>query len=1496
MCSDTDQPTQAVPAQTGDEAFHDHIIAQRLPTWLVSASAAQVQALADAMTLSLYFRQRVDEVLGQLQNIDTFARPLLQQAFNTCLESPVPIDDVLFRQGSPEPIINAQPVGSHLTGYAYGTVPLLEAALRNFSREQASAGGQPKGNRLEAVKGQPSLPTAIDFASLCRELDIGGKYQAYLASQLEPVKDTDRLSLAQSLIGRSQRYAMLADSHVALLRGHFTEHEHQVVVDLCGLYTPMPLGGQPVVAKQLALLGTSLEQILVLDLGDRVLVHIPGDALGAWRSFTNLRYFANALGKRLRTPSYQRFFARFVRRRDSQGFFTAVQEAYDGLSDLANASLNERMRALPVALFDALAVSRVDQIKDDAAMVAVPRDQLDAQIQEAHDQRLAAEGWALLNLAGMFVPVIGIGLLAVTAFELLKEVYHGVEAWQAGDTSEALDHLFNVTRDVAQMAAAAAGVSLLRRAWARSAWVDSLVPAQLQDGTTRLWNQDLAPFRSGPPPVEATRDAWGIHRLGEQAWVEMAGHYYPVEEDTVSAQWRLQPRGGHAPQLQHNGAGAWRLWCEQPVEWDDTGYLLRRLGGDYTGLDDEQAEQFLSMHGLDAAQLRGLHVHGPAPDARLSDSVLRFALDRRIRSVIRQLRGGEAVMDMTVLDHVRALPGAEGLGDPLLAELAWGQRRQLMQRVYEAVQVSHGNDVATLRRLFPGLHVGGAMELLRAASALDRQRLVDSGRVSLSLANAARAAAFETRLVRVYEGLFLDVPQNADLAKVVLGLSERLPGGAPRLRLFEGSTQGPLLLAGEQGVGDFDLVHTNGQFQLLNTQGNAVGARGELFEVITSAYGAVQRNALGVGEPFAHNLRILIGRQARQERSVVAQLLGRTEPLGWFRTPRRLSGDRLGYPLSGRNPGGSGRPRPRGLFACVRAIYPTFSDAEVMAWLNDVQHAGLSPHAEVDSLARELQALDSHLLNWSRRTTSIMQRESRQALRQALLDCWQRRGGPAASGHYSTGYRLSLDAVRLDTLPQLPEQVSFAHVHMLSLVGVGLRNTPAGFLQAFARLRVLELSNNQLVRVPGGLRQLTSLRELDLHDNQIVLDTEQAMTLANCESLERINLSHNPLGRTFPLYRLDRLTHLYLRGTGINELPPALLDHVELMVADLRNNQISELPGRFFHAPVWLSSNVLLAENPLNAEAAQRFRVFQAANGLFAEPAGQAHAIVARAAWLQAAGDVPWHAEVWDELQDEPGTGDFFDLLQRLQGSADFQHRPQALASRVFTLMAAMREHASLREELLNGTTEALTCQDSAALRFSDLELRMLVWRASADTGTADQQGALMHLGQQLWRLEEVERIAREDLLARRADGADPDEVEVMLAYRLGLRDSLDLPAQPDDMLYATVASVDAQRLESARVQVLAAETTDRLAAALAQRRFWIDHLARTQAERFEAMNAPYHTRSMALMTLDQSLPWSDYQSRNQALQREWTQARAALVLTLTQAALEAHPDPSTGP
>lgn len=1478
------------------EQFQDRLIGNALPAWLRSATPEQIDVLRQAMAASLQAREQCAKLMGKLQGIEAFCRPLLRQALTQALDA---VDDkrIAFRTGRKEPVITSQPIGWPVTKAVYANISLFEAALRNFTADEAQ-GHQLAGNRLiDTVADHAGLPSAARFAGFCRTLDLGGQYQRYLASVLQPTGEAGR-QVRERLAGH-QRQALLVEAHIARLKGELDTQEHQLLVDLCADTPVLTLRGDPVRARRLKLLGSTLEQIIVLDVRDeswsplytssrRVIVSIPGDPQAPLRAYPTLRHFANDLGKRLRTAPYQRFFSRFVRRRDSQAFFSAVVVGYAGLSDLANIDLQERMADWPAPLFDSLANTLVAQIKDDAAQIATPVAQLDRAVQREHDQRLASEGWALLNLAGLFVPGVGLALLGVAAWRLLGDVFHGFEAWHEGDRSAALDHLCRVAGDLALVAATGAAVAATRAVWTRAARVDDGVPQTLADGTVRLCSAELSTYASEALPALTLRDGAGLRHLGTRSWVELDQRYYPVEQHEGG--WRLAPRDGRAPLLLGNGAGAWRLWSEQPGEWDDEVHLFRRLGLTGYALEDEDITQILLATDTDADHLRAVHLQGEAADPLLIDCTRRTTLDGRIRTLVRQLRSGQPATDATVLAHAQALPGAQGLSDQALAERVWDDRRLLFERLEAATQDSDMPQAALLRRDFPDLSSAMAQGLVDGANVAERQRMEAGGRVPLALAEAARRGVRRARVARVYQGFYLDMPQTLDLARVALGLCEHLPGAVPGQGwgLYQGSQSASPSweVAPAPQARRLDLLHAARGFQLFDGQGNALTqGPGELFETLAAGFTDEQRDAVGVAEPFGHNLRVLLGRLAAADRMRVEGLLGQAGPVGWFRPPRRLADGRLGYPLSGR---GAGRGRPQALYAMVRAVYPLYEDLEIEHWARRLHRAGQQIEVQLARLASELSALRATLREWAGFASDASERRARSHFGEALVRSWQRMGTRVFDGALEvSGYRLSLLGISVDSLPDLPESISFAHVRELSFRGMGLRSVSRGFLRAFPGVRVLELSGNRLERLPEGLATLAELAELDLFDNRIVLDSTQVRALEGCTHLQYLNLSRNPLGRTFSVRRLNRLRNLNLRATQLPDVPSALLGRLELVVADLRENRISSLPERFFQTPLWISSTILLEDNPLDEETALRVELYMRAQ---LGASGEAGALTSssRQGWLQALGDAARaeHAADWDALEGEENSGDFFGLLGRLQSTSDYRQRPAVLAERVFAMLEAARVHGDLRQALFEQAAQTLTCQDSVALSFSNLELRMLVWKACAEAGSAGEQAALLRLGKQLWRLEQVERIALEDIQARGVAGRDVDQIEVVLAYRIGLREALDLPAQPGDMTFADIANIDTTQLDLAQAQVLAAENIEALAATLVDREFWQVWLERVQGERLAALDEPYQERLASLM--DEAGPEGDLVTRMNSVRDQRQAARRALMLALTEQALRA--------
>lgn len=1442
MQENTHQPSAPADALAVAQGYQDHLVRKRLPNWVTRLSEPEFTLLGNALRALLDCDRKLAATLVQIRNIDDFARPLLQQALER-LGHP-DAEALFFRRWYD---YDANTV-SYLAGRVpvpdsdYYDVPLLEAALYNFTEEECRQ--QPRRNAVvdsEGV-GQAGL-SVLAFAKLCRSLDLGKQYQEHLDSILLAGSGGPGV---KALFTQFLRSSMLADALQAKAQGVLTEAELQLVVGLCRDNQIGTLDGAPVRARQLNVFGCPLQRVVVLEVVDegwvyntskRVLVYAPGDPQGAWSANDDLDdYTRHVLGRRLRKDDYRRFFSRFVRRRDSHRVFTAVGERLDDVADWATRDFDEQTTGYPLPLFDHLADAWIAQIKGDAAMIAPPVAQLDRQVQAEHDRRLRAEGWMLLSVAGLFVPMLGAVLAAVMVYELLQEAFQAIRDWRDDERDAALDHWLNVGKSTVALAATAATVTLARRAWSEA---DRLVTARLEDGSEKLWNGDSQPYRGDGPPRGAVMDEQGVHRHGQNRWIEMQGHWYRVAQDSADGSWRLLPYQGHAPQLRHNEAGAWRLWYEQPAEWTGSHRMFRRLGRPFSELDEQQIDQVMAIHGLNEDHLRALHVYGRRAEAGMADTATRVLLAGRIQAMTRQLREGLAIEDPELLAHVRSLPGADGKSGQALADVVWAQRRTLMQQLYETAFPDTDASVI-LRAHFASLHRLAADQVWRTASEDDRAALLETRRVPLLMAQAARTQLMGIRTVRVLEALSLDTPQSLDLARVTLHLLTHLPGAAtlPGWRLFDGDASLPLLTIGGRGT-PYDLLHRDGAFSRRTAGGESSTGTSELFTLLAQGYGTEQRATLGLGEPFASALRTRLAAQAIDQRSQIATWLGSAQPSGAFMAPLQFEDGRVGYPLSGgRFWATMGARAPRALRARLRDLFPAFSEEQVGRWLE-----GADAQARLEALEQQYTVLRDHLDQWVRSGFLSLELIARREFRNGLINCW-RWLVPELDDDLAQPrrYMLLQSGSRLQHLPSIPQSVSFPHISILALRAMRMDTIPDDFLRAFPNLRSLEITHCRLKRLPLPESLAERLEVLDLSGNQIALDEGQALVLASCQSLVYLNLSSNPLGRSFSIFGMPRLNALHLRASQLDTFPYGVMDSPELQTLDLRDNALYELPDDFHESALWRAGRVNLNGN-LFAATPDALSIWH-----WLEDSRVPY----RLRWLDV---VPADrrddmSTLWTQLETQQGAADFFDTLAALTSSGNFKSAPLArnFAVRLQDMFEYMTRDPVLKQELFDNAA-VTDCQDNATIRFTDLELRVLVWRARHSELARHPERALLHLGGQLWRMNVLDQFAAEHALSA---GAANESIEFALAYRIALRGKLDLPIQQDDMLYFGIPNLTPWDLHRATHAVVAAQSADSLAQYLARQPFWQDYLRANYADRLK-VPAHLHEALQRLMDLGDS-------------------------------------------
>ena len=162
---------------------------------------------------------------------------------------------------------------------------------------------------------------------------------------------------------------------------------------------------------------------------------------------------------------------------------------------------------------------------------------------------------------------------------------------------------------------------------------------------------------------------------------------------------------------------------------------------------------------------------------------------------------------------------------------------------------------------------------------------------------------------------------------------------------------------------------------------------------------------------------------------------------------------------------------------------------------------------------------------------------------------------------------------------------------------------------------------------------------------------------------------------------------------------------------------------------------------------------------------------------------------------------DLVRYLGRLTSTADYRNqvsRP-VLGQRVMALMSFLAGNDRVREDALRYISEALSsCDDRIILALDDLEtLQLLTSAQSLALETRDPR-ELRALGLLMMRLEKLKQIARDHMKTLNW----VDEIEVELAFQIGVRQQLELPGLTQHMLFRGCAHVSEQDIANAVEQV----------------------------------------------------------------------------------------------
>lgn len=1220
-------------------------IASKLPPWLLKTTAKQRQfmrqqgkaaipwvssalldtpAMADRLQSDYQAHAgldaQVDAWLAELADPQRFAEPLLKAALlerfglevdvrNTWLLNPrrMQVDDS-FLAASRDWMVES------FKAFRLACRPLLDVALQNFEAWECEPGGMDlavtKAQIVAVVPGQPlwqgtTLNIAPErFAALCRELDLGRRYQERIAQTFEPggvdgQDDAVALRERQQVFRRHEQSGLLLHLHLAHLQARVGKALYQAVLERIN-GRQATLDGVAFTCGCLTLWNVELRGIVVFGADrtvregtDRIVVYIPGDPVEPLREHASFIDFCAHLRDRLWQADYLAFFQRFMPLRQRAGLLEKLHQAfhpkvwnlggwYETVED-RQASLAFHEVALVGSLPAVLLQRKIAGFKDDGLFVAVPTAAEDHKSLVEKLDYFAQAGLVVLNGLAFAVPVVGAAMLVFSVAQLAHEVYEGIGEWTRDAHEQAWNYLLDVIENLALMVALGQAGAPGREL---PALPDALHPVRLADGGTRLWSRDLVPFAHDVVlPADLQPDPRGLYHYQGKQWLVLDGRCHALVEPGQGAAYLQHPRrpDAYRPTVRHQAGGIWLHELDRPREWSGL-ELFQRLGAMKQRLDSRDARHLLVISGCHESELRRALVDGQRPPALLLDSLERLRM-------------------------YRSLEGAE---EPLSRE----HHARLFDMLYQAPGQPAGPAAQVLVRDFSGLPRRVVDELLEHATQAERGSLEGPQRVPQRLAEEARLYLQGVRLARAYEGLYLQALGNNDSTRLILHSLEALPGWAEQLRVEIRAlrSNGPLL----DSIGPRQAVHRRVLVKSADGYRTAEEphvAAADLFAVVWRILTSVQREALGLSpRTTSDGLRRKV-MERPLERPGLRKVLHMQPIRPAMRSPMRLASGRPGYPLSGR-----ARLAPllseNTLLDKIRLLeLPDVFAADLLQQLRNIRLSNAAIDARLDALLDEHGQLQ-RLLPLDEASRPLADGEApltdRQLIELALWQHWRDNLLPEVG---RCGVPLRLFAVSLDSFPEHLPDFFCQRVQALELSGVSvpaatllpgeagpsrLDDPLSRLLRGFPRVTTLEIDGlegrapHELPRiVVGAYPRLAELRLLNVH---LPLGQEVLDELGRLAELRHLDLSGNRLGH-LPI----RLTEpLQLEFLGLDRLGleswPLWLDSEALDCIDelsLRDNRLTELPAHVRNNPLAATrvTRILLNGNLFSQQALIRLRM-----------------------------------------------------------------------------------------------------------------------------------------------------------------------------------------------------------------------------------------------------------------------------------------------------------------
>jgi len=1204
---------------------HYHHLFNNLPTWLLEASPATRDALKNASPATPRWhgtatsvqhqslkklghdhwtqRNRLDSTLSKLQSARTFAEPLLSAALKTRFDLELDVNTTFLRLYIPQ----TAPWFAVRTGAARTwTVSLLDAALHNFQESEVAADAyesastfitapSPAGqfDTLPAIK---QKMTVAAFARLCRDLDIGARYNTYLKDNLGLTNAVAGAVLKAKVIG-SHKTALKAALQMAHLRKDIPEDAYHSILRLTEGRSGARLNGKPLYGHDLSIMSSSLTGIVIFATslerahkGTRIIAYIPDDPEHPLKEYPNTLAFMNELTRKLHTPAYQTFFSRFVEHKERGHFFADLNHRLQHVTwhqhtrgdplpswretPVDRPNLRFSMTPFSADLWNHLYQRQLNKILNDASTLAVSTASADRNMRWALWDAFSKVASTLLEIASFvalpFVPFLGELMLGYMAYQLLDDTFEGIVDLAEGFKTEAFGHLITFVETVVQVGTFVVGGAIAAGTFSRLlsreavVLVDPLKPVATSKGKTRYWKQDLIPYEHAQSlPDGAKPDQLGLYRHGGKTLLPLEGKLYAVKPNGTSGAYQIEHptrADAYQPALLHNHHGAWHTELEQPLHWDRE-TVMRRIGHDVESFSNAEREQILQVSGFHDNAVREMHAEHYRPPSLLTDTIKRFRINRDIDTFIEQIGSDQT-------EHYR--------------------KSQFDQR-YRALEKTDDPRVQRLLDDVRGLPTDIAEELVSNASGTELKQL-HSGRTPQRLKDAALKAMEAVRTTRACEGFYCEALDTTDTHRLALQSLNSLADLPAQLRIEvrDYSAEGTLRDSIGQPDAPIQKILIRAEDGTYLVHQNTGSTPEDFYQALFRALPEAQRNKLN---PLIADARALKQRIAEHalDQPALRRLFAKNphrKPL-YDPTTMRLPGGAEGYSRID--------PKTPTLNDRVREVYPDLPQEEMQSIVQALQLHPDGARVELSRVTRELTQLHQDLRDWVSDSPTAhpdtgrplseldqeVERNNRRLLAQEIQRSWRRQSDrdfdtPEGVPHYV----LKFEEPILGDLPSL--NADFSHVSRLSLEGTRSAQGISTFLRSFSGLRRLELRRFSLTTLPDAISRMPDLQALVLSDCGIRVDTATWSKLASLDKLAMLDLYKNPFEIVPRIDSMKALVHLDLSNTNLTDIPTGALQHPKLDTLLLMNNKISELPVELFECSLYDKRGVHLTHNPIS--------------------------------------------------------------------------------------------------------------------------------------------------------------------------------------------------------------------------------------------------------------------------------------------------------------------------